>query len=171
MTADEIRQIMPYAGQRADIYAEPLTEAMEEFSINTRLRQAAFLAMIAHESGSLKYVKELASGHAYEGRDDLGNTEPGDGVRFKGRGLIQVTGRHWYERAAFDLDLDCVEHPELLETPENACRVSAWWWSVNKVNAIADTGDIRRVTKKVNGGYTGLAERTMFYERAKEVLA
>lgn len=161
---------MPHAGPRGEVFLPHLNAAMEEYGIDTPARQAAFLAQIAHESGSLRYVKELATGGAYEGRKDLGNTEPGDGIRYKGRGLIQITGRHWYQRAADALGIDFVNHPELLEETENACRVSAWWWNVNNVNALADEGDIRKITRRVNGGTNGLAERTEYYERAKRVL-
>ena len=171
ITAADLRLIMPHARQsNIDKFIGPLQRAMQEFGIDTPEREAAFLATISHESGSLRYVRELASGEAYEGREDLGNTEEGDGPRFRRRGLIQVTGRNWYERAAVDLGLDCVDHPELLEKPENAARVSAWWWKVNNVNALADQKDIRKVTRRVNGGYRGLAERIAFYDRAKEVL-
>mgnify|MGYP001594111634 FL=1 len=170
LTATDLHIILPAAtGGNIDRFWRPLNDAMDEFTINSPVRQAAFLAQIGHESGSLRYVRELASGEAYEGRADLGNTEPGDGIKFKGRGLIQVTGRNWYERAESELGIDCVEHPELLEEPINACRVSGWWWSVNKCNDLADQNDIRKVTKKVNGGLNGLADRIAIWDRAKDV--
>ena len=96
MTPDQLRRIMPLAGKRAPLYAVPLSDAMAEYGIDTPARQAGFLAQIAHESGSLVYVEEIASGAAYEGRADLGNTEPGDGERYKGRGILQITGRANY---------------------------------------------------------------------------
>src|SRR3990167_11177457 len=125
ITLDELRAIMPYAGNRTEIYLEPLQAAMDEFEINTSQRQAAFLAQIAHESGSLRYVRELASGEAYELRSDLGNTEPGDGPRYKGRGFIQVTGRANYQACGDALGVDLVGSPELLERPDFAFRLAA----------------------------------------------
>ena len=103
---------------KASEFCEPLNNAMEKYSINTLLREAAFLAQVGHESGRLFYVKEIASGKAYEGRKDLGNTKVGDGVKFKGRGLIQITGRTNYKQCGTDLKLDLLTHPELLETTE-----------------------------------------------------
>lgn len=170
ITADELRQIMPYAGVRADIFAEPLSRAMFAFAINTPLREAAFLAQIAHESASLKYVREIASGERYEGRADLGNTEPGDGARFRGRGLIQITGRANYRECGVALGLDLLAHPELLEETDNACRSAAWFWNSHGLNEIADSGDFRRITRVINGGYNGYADRLAFYARAQDVL-
>lgn len=158
--------IMPHAKNRADMFLPFLNAAMNEFDIDTALRQAAFLAQIGHESGQLRYVKELASGEAYEGRKDLGNTFPGDGVKFKGRGLIQVTGRANYTAVMLALDLDCLEHPELLETPENACRTAAWWWKDHGLNELADKRDFIRITKRINGGTNGLLDRQHLYSAA-----
>lgn len=115
---EQLKKIIPYAGRRADVFLVPINEAMNEFGINTPIRQAAFLAQIAHESGSLRYVREIASGEAYEGRVDLGNTEPGDGPRFRGRGLIQITGRSNYHDcsvALYGAEAPLLLHPELLE--------------------------------------------------------
>lgn len=170
ITADELRQIMPHAGSRAETFAEPLRKAMMEFEIDTPLRMAAFIAQIAYESGSFRYVKEIASGGAYEGRADLGNDEPGDGIKYKGRGLIQITGKANYRECGRDLGLDCVEHPELLETPENACRSAAWFWSKRKLNDLADRGDFKLITKRINGGYNGYQDRLKYYSKAQEVL-
>lgn len=161
---------MPYAGKRAETFLEPMNAAMDEFEINTPARQAAFLAQIAHESGSLRYVKEIASGDAYEGRGDLGNTQEGDGVRFKGRGLIQITGRANYAQCGAALGLDLLAEPELLETPENACRSAAWFWHSRGLNELADAGEFRLITKRINGGYNGLSDRQAYYIKAKEVL-
>jgi putative chitinase len=138
------------------------------------MRQAAFLAQIAHESGSLCYVRELASGQAYEGRSDLGNTEPGDGVRFKGRGLIQITGRDNYRavsKALYGDDETLQLHPELLEDVVPACRSAAWFWWSHGLNALADTGAFRAITRRINGGMKGQPDRLAFYATAKEVLA
>lgn len=170
ITVDELEQIMPHAGGRAARFADALRRAMEEFDINTPQRQCAFLAQIAHESGQLRYVRELASGNAYEGRADLGNVCDGDGVRFKGRGLIQITGRSNYERCGRELGLDLVNQPELLEETDAACRSAAWFWQRRGLNELADADDFRAITKRINGGYNGYEDRLAFYRRAQEVL-
>lgn len=167
MTGEQLRKIMPFAGTKADLFAAPLTEAMDEFEINTPERQAAFLAQIAHESGSLRYVKELATGGAYEGRRDLGNVEPGDGIRYKGRGLIQITGRANYRECGDALGVDLISDPSLLETPDLACRSAAWFWKSRGLNELADTGDFRSITRRINGGYNGWDDRVAHWERAK----
>lgn len=170
MIPEELGAIMPDAGSRADTYATPLTYAMARFQIDTPQRQAAFLAQVAHESGQLQYVRELASGAAYEGRKDLGNTQPGDGVRFKGRGLIQVTGRSNYATCGSVLELNLLNHPELLETPDNASLSAAWFWAANGLNRYADVGDFIGLTKRINGGLNGLQERQRFWQLAKQTL-
>lgn len=170
ITSEQLLAIMPLAKSRVNTFLKPLNDAMQEFNINTPLRQAAFLAQIAHESGSLLYVKEIASGAAYEGRKDLGNTQAGDGKRYRGRGLIQITGRVNYTQLMMALDIDCVEHPEVVETPGNACRSAAWWWNNRKLNELADKKEFVRITKIINGGTNGLADRQQFYERALKVL-
>jgi putative chitinase len=171
ITLDELHQIMPYAGGRAALFIEPLNAAMQEFDINTNVREAAFLAQIAHESGSLKYVRELADGTAYELRHDLGNTEPGDGPRYRGRGLVQITGRANYQACGDALGVDLVGSPELLERTDLACRSAAWFWKTHGLNELADKGDFKLITKRINGGYNGYQDRLAYYERAQRVLA
>lgn len=171
LTAETLAKIMPYAKAKAALYAPLLDAAMREFDINTPARQASFLSQVGHESGQLRYVRELASGAAYEGRKDLGNTQPGDGERYRGRGLIQITGRSNYTAAMMALDVDVVEHPELLETPVLACRSAAWFWKAHGLNELADAGDQVKVTKRINGGTNGLADRLALFEVAKKVLA
>lgn len=173
ITLDQLRKIMPYAGPRAGVFFKPLTEAMAEFGIDTPVRQAAFLAQVAHESGSLRYVREIANGKAYEGRADLGNTEPGDGPRFRGRGLIQITGRTNYRACSVALfgDERLLSRPELLEETVAACRSAAWFWWSHGLNTLADTGQFRAITRKINGGFNGYADRLAAFERAKVVLA
>lgn len=144
---------------------------MDEFEINNSLRQAAFLAQIAHESGSLKYVRELADGAAYNFRADLGNDQPGDGPRYKGRGLIQITGKANYKTCGDALGIDLVASPELLEGTELASRSAAWFWKTHGLNELADKGDFKLITKRINGGYNGYQERLKFYEKAQQVLA
>jgi len=174
ITLDQLRAIMPYAGSRAANFLDPLNRAMDERGIDTPGRQAAFLAQIAHESGSLRYVKEIASGEAYEGRRDLGNTEPGDGPRYKGRGLIQITGRANYRDCSLALFGDehvLIDHPEFLELPENACRSATWFWASRGLNERADRGEMERITRIINGGTNGLADRLAHWDRALKVLA
>lgn len=169
MTSEELLKAMPYAGSRAQVFAQPLTTAMAEFGIDTPQRKAAFIAQIAHESGSLKYVKEIADGSAYEGRADLGNSSPGDGVKFKGRGLIQVTGKANYRACGTALSLDLLNNPELLEQPENACRSAAWFWKSRNLNQYADADQFGALTKRINGGFNGLDDRIQHWLKARKV--
>lgn len=166
MTGVELQSIMPFAKARIPAFIAPLNGAMHEFHINSPIRQAAFIAQIAHESGELRYVKEIASGSAYEGRKDLGNTQPGDGMKYKGRGLIQITGRNNYLECGKALGVDLVTQPELLETNDLACRSAAWFWASHGLNDLADKGDFERITKRINGGYNGLKERQAYYAKA-----
>ena len=168
---DQLIRIMPYAKQRADKFIDPLNAAMKEFDISENgIREAAFLAQIAHESGELRYVEELATGEAYEGRDDLGNLYTGDGIKYKGRGLIQLTGRANYEACGEALGLDLIACPELLEEPENACRSAAWFWQTHGLNELADKHDFLRITKRINGGTNGWHERWKYYQKALQVI-
>jgi len=173
ITAALLAQIMPRAGARAGLYAAHMGNAMVEFDIDSPTRQAAFLAQIAHESGELRYVRELASGQAYEGRRDLGNTRPGDGAKYRGRGLIQITGRANYaecSRALYDDASILLSDPEQLEQPDPACRSAAWFWRSRRLNEMADQGYFRGITRRINGDYNGLAEREAYWRRARLVL-
>ncbi|MFO1351897.1 MAG: glycoside hydrolase family 19 protein [Gammaproteobacteria bacterium] len=172
ITEEMLAAILPHARQegRVSDWVGPINAALAEFEINTSLRMAAFLAQIAHESGELRYVREIASGKAYEGRDDLGNTQPGDGVRFKGRGLLQITGRSNYAECGNALGLDLLAHPELLEEPFNAARSAGWFWRRHHLNGLADAGDFAKITRKINGGLRGQALREIYYDRALRVL-
>lgn len=145
-----------------------LNQACSEFGISTPLEMCMFLAQIGHESGQLRYVRELASGEAYEGRKDLGNTSPGDGVLYRGRGLIQITGKANYALCSLALDLPLLEKPQLLEQPEYACRSAAWFWYNGKLGALVP--DIKKVTRRINGGYNGLEDRIKLYERAVKAI-
>ncbi|WP_371868928.1 glycoside hydrolase family 19 protein [Duganella lactea] len=177
ITAAQLQQIMPLAGQRRiALYLAPLAAAMAEFGINTRPRAASFLAQVGHESGQLQFVRELASGAAYDTGTlaaRLGNTPEadGDGQRYKGRGLIQITGRTNYAACGAALGLDLLAQPELLEQPVNACRSAAWFWRTHGLNELADAGDQVRVTRRINGGTNGLAERLALFAVAQRVLA
>lgn len=149
--------------------AVDLGEAMQKFDIATRQRAAMFIAQIAHESGGFRYREEIASGSAYEGRRDLGNTQPGDGRRFKGRTYIQITGRSNYQQVGRALGTNFVRYPALLASPRYAARGAAWWWSSHGCNQLADRGDFIAVTRRINGGTNGLADRQRYYRRARPV--
>lgn len=185
LTLDQLRAIMPQAGARAGIFLTPLNAAMDEFGIDTPARQAAFLAQVAHESGQLRYVREIASGAAYDGREDLGNTraeairiaaEHGStpGRWWRGHGLIQITGYDNHRACSVALYEDAdylLHHPQALEVPAPAARSAAWFWLAHHLNDPADRGDFMRITRIINGGTNGLQERVEFYERAQKVLA
>lgn len=175
LTKEQLKECLPHAtAANIDKFIEPINTTFEKYEIDTPLRRAAFLAQIAHESGNLKYVRELASGEAYEGRKDLGNTEPGDGVRFKGRGLIQITGRANYERLSKDLGFDFIKEPEKLELPGAATLSAGWFWNLRHLNKLADLGTdeaFRKITRRINGGLTHIEDRKKHYIRCIEVLA
>jgi putative chitinase len=153
-----------------DRFLDPINKTLDEFEINTPQRIRMFLAQIGHESGQLRYRKELASGAAYEGRKDLGNTAPGDGVRYKGRGLIQITGKYNYGLASLALGLPLLEKPELLEEDLNACRSAGWFWYKSNLNALADMGKFETITRRINGGLNGYSDRYKLYQRAFEII-
>lgn len=170
VTRMQLAAIMPNAGCRIDTYLPIINGWAGHFRINTPLRMAHYLAQIAHESGELRYTKELASGRAYEGRKDLGNTQQGDGVKFKGRGLIQITGRANYEAYMRYCKFDVVTNPELLERPLGATKSSMWVFDKFGCNELADKDDLKAIRKKINGGYNGLAECEKYLKRAKQAL-
>jgi putative chitinase len=159
---------------RARTFAPFITAAMQEFEIDTPVQQAAFLAQVGHESGGLRYTVELwdptPAQATYEGRVDLGNTHPGDGFRYRGRGLIMVTGRANYARAGFALGADLETFPDLLAEPGMAARSAGCFWRDHNLNAIADVGDFVRLTRKINGGTNGLANRQRLWAGAKLAL-
>jgi putative chitinase len=127
----------------------------------------AFMAQCAHESAKFTTTKEFADGSQYEGRKDLGNIYPGDGVKYKGRGFIQITGRANYTAAAKDLGIDLVNHPELAEKPDIAIKVSIWYWKNRVRPRISNFNNTRAVTKSVNGGLNGLDSREKFTKSFK----
>jgi putative chitinase len=174
VTLEQLRAIMPQLAQaKAESYLPYLNKAMRERTINTPTRVAAFLAQLAHESGQLRYMEEIASGAAYEGREDLGNTQPGDGKRYKGRGPIQLTGRANYEKASKALGVDLVNNPTRAAEPDVGFRTAAWFWQTHGLNEIADKGDdasFREITRRINGGYNGLEDRQAYWRRARAVL-
>ena len=170
MNTSQLQEILNCSASKATLFCDPLNITMINFKINTHLRQSAFIAQVGHESGRLQYVRELASGKAYEGRKDLGNVEAGDGVKFKGRGLIQITGKTNYKLCGDALNLDLINHPELLELPINASLSAGWYWYTRKLNVLADKPDFTKITKAINGGLNGQVERLAFYQKALSIL-
>jgi predicted chitinase len=148
-----------------------LQEGIDKYQIGfNRQRIAAFLAQIGHESGGLRYTVELASGQAYELRKDLGNVNPGDGVKFKGRGWIQLTGRHNYRQAGKAIGVDLEAKPELAADPKYLGLLAGWFWHSRNLNYWADKEDFEKITRLINGGSNGYADRLSYLQRAKKVL-
>ena len=175
ITVQQLLLILPNAGQVAGVFVPVLNTAMNRYQIVGSKRVAAFIAQIGHESGQLKYVKEIwgptAAQTRYEGRADLGNTQPGDGSKYRGRGLIQITGRANYKACGDALGLDLINQPQLLEKPQHACMTAAWFWATKGLSTLADEGKFETITRRINGGVNGLADRQMLYARALKVLA
>lgn len=138
--------------------------------LDTPLRLAHFMAQLSHESGGFRYMEEIASGAAYEGRADLGNTQAGDGKRFKGRGPIQLTGRANYRTFGRKVGIDIEAHPEVVALPSFGLLVACMFWDAKGLNALADADDVEAVTRRVNGGLNGLAERKTYLIKAKGLL-
>lgn len=195
LALDDLKAICPAVSPLTlQRFLDPLNAACEEFAINTPARQAAFISQVAHESGGFRWLRELGRGQQYEGRADLGNVVEGDGSRFKGRGLIQITGRRNYEFAGAALGFALTEKPELLEEIGLACRSAAWFWTAGArlnlskrakahfaeqgvaietldLNERADAGDFEGITLAINGGLNGYDDRLAYHERAEKVLA
>ncbi|MBL8560388.1 MAG: hypothetical protein JNM47_16825 [Hyphomonadaceae bacterium] len=147
---------------------------LPRYEINTGLRVSHFMAQCAHECDNFRTMQEYASGDAYEGRASLGNTQPGDGRRYKGRGIIQLTGRNNYRRYGQLLGLDLENNPELAAIPENAVKIACEYWKQTTVggvtmNMLADRDDINTITRRINGGYNGLADRQVKLGIAKGI--
>jgi putative chitinase len=179
ITQQQLQQILPNAGQSASVFVPVLNTAMVRFQIIGTKRVAAFIAQIGHESGQFRYVRELG-GDQYLSKYDtgslakrLGNTPEadGDGQKYRGRGLIQITGRANYTTCGEALALDLVNHPELLEKPQHACMSAAWFWASRGLNTLADAGQFDKITQRINGGQNGAADRQALHARALKVLA
>ncbi len=180
LTELHLSQIMPHASQaRRRDFLRFLDAAMLKYDINNAARAAAFLAQLAHESGELRWMEEIwgptPAQRRYEPTSalatSLGNREAGDGKRYKGRGPIQITGRANYGKYGKLLKVDLEAQPELAATPEHGFDIAGVYWQKNGLNKLADNGDFKRITQRINGGYNGLAEREEYYRRAKAVLA
>jgi predicted chitinase len=173
----EIQEIVPrnicekfFGKQMTDSQYSDLMECLQKFDIMTKPRIHHFFAQIHHESGGLKWLKEIADGSAYEGRKDLGNVNPGDGKRFKGGGVIQLTGRANYQRFA-----NFVRDPDVMQGANYVANIypftsAGFWWTNNGMNDLIDRGaTVREVTRRVNGGYNGLADREEQFDRIKTI--
>ncbi len=151
-----------------------INQTLDKFQINTELRMAHFLAQVIHETGGFRWLREIwgptAIQQGYEGRQDLGNIHPGDGKRFMGRGAIQLTGRANYQQFSAYMGVDFIKQPELLESPPYAVLVAGWYWDSRKINPCADRDDLNSVTRLINGGTIGLADRQKYLLCAKKVL-
>lgn len=180
ITEKQLLQVFPNAGRQAGVFVPALNAAMGKYSIIGRLRMAAFIAQIGHESGHLRFVRELG-GAAYFDKYDtgrlaerLGNTPEadGDGLKYRGRGLIQVTGHDNYAACSEALfgDGRLLNTPELLEHPVYAAMSAGWFWQSRGLNSLADKGDLLLITKRINGGTNGLKDREALYARALQVL-
>ena len=179
ITALQLQQILPNAGQSAGVFVPVLNTAMVHYQIVGTKRMAAFIAQIGHESGQFRYVRELGNNQYLSKYDTgslakrLGNTPEadGDGQKYRGRGLIQITGRANYMTCGEALALDLLNQPELLEKPQHACMSAAWYWASKGLNTLADAGQFDKITLRINGGHTGAADRQALYARALKVLA
>lgn len=180
MDAKTLAKAMNIPLARAQKWADPLTKAMVEGSIDTRRRICSFLAQVGHESGSLQYVKEMGDSNYLSKYDTgklaerLGNTPAadGDGQLYRGRGLIQITGHDNYlacSRALFGDDR-LLREPEKLEEPEYAAKSAVWFWNSRSLNAFADADRFTDMTRKINGGVNGLADRKERYNLALSVI-
>ena len=177
--AQTLREIAPHfrgangERQNAIIAAvgEVLAATLDSYAINTRLRIAHFLAQTCHESAGFRTTEEFASGENYEGRRDLGNIHPGDGVRYKGRGLLQLTGRANYQTFGGQLGVDLEGHPERAGEPVLSLRIACEFWKENNLNKHCDADDIVALTRRINGGVNGLEDRRNLTAKAKTAVA
>lgn len=175
ITEQQLLRILPNAGRQAGVFVSVLNTAMSKYGIVTVPRIAAFIAQVGHESGQLRHVREIwgptAQQAGYEGRADLGNTVKGDGSKYRGRGLIQITGRANYAACGEALALDLVNHPELLEQPQHASMSAAWFWKMKGLNDLAERGQFLTITRRINGGLNGIDDRLELWKKAQAVLA
>lgn len=188
LTENQVRDIFELRNRskrifdpRVRVYTVQFNAHCDTYGINTYTRLAAFLAQIGHESGSLAHVREIWGPTDQQQRYEppsnlaarLGNDTPGDGFRFRGRGLIQITGRSNYEQVGAGLGVDLVRQPELLEQPEFAVKSACWWWQSRGLNQVADAntyGTFEQITRTINGGLTGQPDRVRRWQLAQKVL-
>lgn len=182
LTREQLERLI---GSRADTFLTPLQNIFNQFDITSPLRKAHFMAQMCHESVDFQYLEEIwpdpqldehgvaHSGNRwqlnYEGRSDLGNTQVGDGYRYRGRGIIQLTGRANYRTYGALTNVDLENRPELASRPDVACAVAGHYWNSRNLNARADNDDVKAITRAINGGFNGLEDRISKLELAKDV--
>lgn len=147
------------------------SSTLDKYNINSRLRIAHFMAQVTHECAGFRTTEEFASGKKYEGRKDLGNTHSGDGERYKGRGLIQLTGKANYQHIGNILGIPLENEPKLAAEPVTSLLIACEYWRQRGINKAADRDDLIATTKLVNGGGNGLDERRRYLVLAKTELA
>jgi putative chitinase len=181
-------------------WLEPLNETFEKYEINTPKRQACFIGQCMHESGGFKFLKEnlnysasalmrtwpsrfpdIDTAEKYERNPEkiankvyggrMGNTEEGDGAKYIGRGLIQLTGKENYANCGLGLGVDLLGNPDWLSNPKYAVMSAGWFWNKKNLNQYADTMDIETMTKRINGGSIGIADRTAKINKVLDLLA
>lgn len=201
LTSTQLAAALSVPEPRAAYWAEDLNAAMARFAINTPTRQAAFLAQVSHESAQLTRIVEnlnysaagllgtfpqhfseaeaialqrqpvAIANRAYAGRIGNGDEASGDGWEYRGRGLIQITGRANYQACGAALGLDLVSEPEQLLQRDTAALSAAWFWQAHGCNELADLGNFKGITRRINGGDHGAAERLALFQRARVALA
>ena len=199
ITSQQLLQILPSAGQVAGVFVPALNTAMIRYQIVGSKRIAAFIAQVGHESGQLtrlveslnysaealqrtwpsRFSAELAADVARKPEqianivygNRMGNAATCDGWKYRGRGLIQITGKNNYRTCGEALGLDLIAQPEVLENPQHACMSAAWFWATNGLSALADAGKFDAITQRINGGQNGATDRHTIYVRALKVLS
>lgn len=166
---DAFKAVSPKAKVDLKAIAYAFDKYADQYGVNTSARVQAFIAQAAHETADFNTLEEYATGAAYEGRADLGNTQPGDGVRFKGRGIFQTTGRTNYRAVSRHLfgDDRLLNYPDMLEDPELAVRSALFYWKERNLSPLADKGDFEGITRKINGGLNGWADRLSQLDQLK----
>jgi len=180
ITIEQLRKVVPGFPKNGDVFLPHLQKYLAIYEINTPQRMAHFFAQVGHESGSFKWVRELwgptPAQRGYEGRKDLGNTQSGDGSKFRGRGLIQYTGRANYAQLSQHIfkDARLLDTPQLLEVPEFAVQSACYFWKSRGLNELSDTGwtdaVVTKITRKINGGINGLNDRLLRFQQALNAL-
>ena len=171
ITSHLLRRLCPNANQNIiDGVAQYFNQYASLFQIDSDLRVCHFFAQAAVESAWFQTLEEYASGAEYEGRSDLGNNNPGDGVRYKGRGIFQVTGKYNYNATGHKLGLDLINHPELLTTPQYAVLSALEYWKDHNLNVYADADNVTAMTLHINGGYNALSDREMCLKNMKVLI-
>jgi len=171
ITKEMIKKIAPNSKEEIiGPLVDYLNKYLPKYEVSTYLRVCHFLAQAAHEAASFRTLREYASGAAYEGRKDLGNVKPGDGVRYKGRGIFQLTGRANYRDIGNKIGMDLENNPELAESPEVSVLTALEYWKSRNLNVLADRDDVEGITRKINGGLNGFEDRKKYLSRCKQII-